>query len=120
MADVKRYDYNDHEELVEAQRDGAYVLYSDYAVLEDENDSLKLRLYRIEQWCEAYPLECFPAPDWEAARKLLGDSEFSRLNAHSMRHVVEGVKRIAAVSSPPTAQGDSQSDFTNHKPKETQ
>ena len=52
-------------------------------------------LQRIADWADAYPLENFPAPDLEADRKLLGDGEFTRLNAAAMRHVITGVGRIA-------------------------
>lgn len=64
--------------------------------VEAERDEWKERLERIADWCDVYPLEVFPMPNLDADRKLLGDSEFSRLNANSMRHVVEGIKKIAA------------------------
>ena len=51
-------------------------------------------LHRIREWCRAYPIENFPEPDFEADRKLLGDGEFTRLNAHTMRHVVTRITAI--------------------------
>lgn len=65
------------------------------AELQDANKEANARLQRIDDWCRAYPLDVFPEPDLEADRRLLGDGEFTRLNAHSMRHVVNGIAKIA-------------------------
>ena len=54
----------------------------------------KLRL--IADWCAAYPLEMFPKPNTKKARALLGDTLFTQLSAYSMRHVCEGIAKIAA------------------------
>lgn len=61
---------------------------------ERETD-LKAALLRIVQWSEAYPLDIFPEPDFVRAKVLLGADELSRLSASNMRHVVEGVGKIA-------------------------
>lgn len=66
------------------------------AALQQANERMESALDRIAAWCKAYPLECIPEPDLEADRKLLGNSEFSRLNVHSMRHVVNGIAKIIA------------------------
>lgn len=56
---------------------------------------LEESLQRIADWCAAYPLEVFPEPNLQADKELLGDVEFTRLNVHSMRHVVEEIAKIA-------------------------
>jgi hypothetical protein len=54
-------------------------------------------LRRIVQWAEAYPLKVFPEPDWKRAADLLraGGITIDSVSAHCMRHVVEGVGKIA-------------------------
>lgn len=65
--------------------------------LEEENDKLREALWKIAQWAKAYPLTVFPEPDWDRARELLeaGGMTLDRISASNMRHVVEGVGRIA-------------------------
>jgi hypothetical protein len=65
--------------------------------LEDENANLREALLKIAQWAKAYPLEVFPEPDWDKARDLLaaGGMTLDRISASNMRHVVEGVGKIA-------------------------
>jgi hypothetical protein len=48
-------------------------------------------------WSEAYPLTVFPEPDFIKARELLeaGGMTLDAISASSMRHVVEGVGKIA-------------------------
>ena len=67
-----------------------------------EVDALKVRLEVAEDklrciadWCAAYPLEMFPKPNIKKARALLGDTLFTQLSAYSMRHVCEGIAKIA-------------------------
>jgi hypothetical protein len=64
---------------------------------EDRIDQLEQALWRIAQWSDAYPLEVFPEPDLKKARALLeaGGITLDSISAHCMRHVVEGVGRIA-------------------------
>lgn len=47
-------------------------------------------LRRIRSWCEAYPVDVFPEPDYAASRKALEDAGLSldRISADCMRHVV--------------------------------
>lgn len=54
-------------------------------------------LERIEQWSRAYPLTIFPEPNLKRARELLeaGGMTLDAISAHAMRHVVEGVGKIA-------------------------
>jgi hypothetical protein len=64
---------------------------------EDRIDKLEEALWRIAQWSNAYPLEVFPEPDLKKARALLeaGGITLDSIGAHCMRHVVEGVGKIA-------------------------
>jgi hypothetical protein len=65
--------------------------------MNDRVDELEEALQRIAQWSEAYPLDIFPEPDLKAARKLLeaGGITLDSIAAHCMRHVIEGVGKIA-------------------------
>jgi hypothetical protein len=65
--------------------------------LEKENDHLREALWKIAEWAKAYPLTVFPEPDWDKARDLLaaGGMTLDRISASNMRHVVEGVGKIA-------------------------
>lgn len=60
-------------------------------------DELIEALQRIVQWSEAYPIDVFPEPDLKKARELLaaGGITIDAISAHCMRHVVEGVGKIA-------------------------
>ena len=69
-----------------------------------ERDALRARvaqleeeLQRIVRWSEAYPLDVFPEPDLKQARELLeaGGMTLDALSASAMRHVVNGVGKIA-------------------------
>ena len=51
-------------------------------------------MQQISSWCQAYPHDIFPEPDWVEAREKLGDSLLSRVSAANMRHVTEGIVRI--------------------------
>ena len=62
------------------------------AALEAQNRQLREALTdalpRIKAWAEeAYPEDVFPPPDWDEAKRLLGDSLLSRVSAANMRHV---------------------------------
>jgi hypothetical protein len=64
---------------------------------EDRIQKLKEALERIEQWSRAYPLDIFQEPDLKKARQLLeaGGMTLDAISAYCMRHVVEGVGKIA-------------------------
>ena len=57
----------------------------------DEN-----KLRRIRQWCDAYPLDVFPEPDFKKARELLeaGGMTLDAISASNMRHVLKGIRSI--------------------------
>jgi len=63
-------------------------------------DELEEALHRIVQWSEAYPLDIFPEPDLKKARALLeaGGITLDAISAHCMRHVVEGLGKIASAA----------------------
>ena len=54
-------------------------------------------LERIVSWSEAYPLDIFPKPNLAKARELLeaGGITLDAVSAHCMRHVIDGVGKIA-------------------------
>jgi hypothetical protein len=64
--------------------------------LELENEKLREALHKIKSWAEAYPIEVFPEPDFELARKLLNAEGITldAISASNMRHVLKGVKNI--------------------------
>jgi hypothetical protein len=63
----------------------------------EKTEQYEEALQRIVQWSEAYPLAVFPEPDWKKAAALLhaGGISLDAVSAHCMRHVVEGVGKIA-------------------------
>jgi hypothetical protein len=67
--------------------------------LEDKTEAL----HKIESWSRAYPLNIFPEPDWRKATELLeaGGITMDAVSAHCMRHVVEGVGKIARAALEP-------------------
>lgn len=64
---------------------------------QDRIDELEEALHKIVQWSKAYPLTVFPEPDFKKAAKLLeaGGMTLDAISASNMRHVVEGVGKIA-------------------------
>lgn len=62
-----------------------------------ENEAQKDRLDKIIEWCDAYPLDIFPEPDFIKVRAALEEKGITlgAVSASNMRHVVDGVKRIA-------------------------
>lgn len=72
-------------------------IHNDPEAMAELIDHLEEALQRIVQWSEAYPLDIFPEPDWKKARALLeaGGITLDSVSAHCMRHVVEGVGKIA-------------------------
>lgn len=51
-------------------------------------------LQKIQSWCEAYPLDIFPEPDWDEVESRLGPKLLTLVSASNMRHVVEGVAKL--------------------------
>jgi hypothetical protein len=67
------------------------------SVLVDKNDRMEAHLEAISAWGDAYPLIVFPEPDFKKVRELLeaGGITLDCVSASNMRHVVEGVAKIA-------------------------
>jgi hypothetical protein len=61
-------------------------------------EKLSDTIFQISNWCEAYPLENFPEPDFKKANELLkvGGVSLGAVSASNMRHVLSGIKRIIA------------------------
>ena len=62
-----------------------------------EVERLREALDKINDWSKAYPLDLFPEPDFKQVRDLLaaGGIPIDVVSASNMRHVVEGVGKIA-------------------------
>ena len=60
-------------------------------------DRLEAALERIETWSRAYPLDVFPEPDLKRCAEVLKAAGLTldAISASNMRHVVEGVGKIA-------------------------
>jgi len=79
------------------------MLLDDYGHVADALEQAQDRIYAIEDslqqvvnWANAYPLKVFPEPNWKEVDRMLGSKILSRVSASNMRHVVEGVGKIAA------------------------
>jgi len=57
-------------------------------------------LRQISEWAKAYPLDVFPEPDLKRAHEVLEAAGLSlgAISAHAMRHVLNGVQKIAAAA----------------------
>lgn len=62
-----------------------------------ENERLRTSLGEIDAWSRAYPLKVFPEPDFKKASEVLkaAGMTLDAISASNMRHVVEGVGKIA-------------------------
>ena len=60
-------------------------------------EELEEALHKIESWSRAYPLKVIPEPDFKKAAELLaaGGMTLDAISASNMRHVIEGVGKIA-------------------------
>lgn len=65
--------------------------------LHNRIERLEAALHQIESWSRAYPLKVFPEPDWDKVREVLatGGLTLDAVSAGNMRHVIQGVGRIA-------------------------
>ena len=68
-----------------------------WSALEAKLEAMEDALRQIAQWSDAYPLDVFPEPNFARAHELLkaGGMTLDAISASNMRHVVEGVGRIA-------------------------
>ena len=88
--------WRDAIDIVLLQRPTSYTVEEVCAALKVRLEVAEDKLRLIADWCAAYPLEMFPKPNTKKARALLGDTLFTQLSAYSMRHVCEGIAKIAA------------------------
>lgn len=102
--DIEKLDFNPHK--AEAGPFGVPIASSRGNVLvsladqEDECELYEEALHGIVRWSDAYPLDIFPVPDMAKARALLeaGGITLDSVSAYCMRHVVEGVGKIAVAA----------------------
>ncbi len=54
------------------------------------------KLDKIEQWCNAYPLDVFPEPDFKKAAQVLKENGMTidSISASNIRHALKGVKVV--------------------------
>jgi hypothetical protein len=64
-------------------------------VTNERAERMEEALQRIIDWCEAYEVEIFPAPDLETVRAQIGDNAMSRLHAAWARHLLSGIAGYA-------------------------
>ncbi len=57
---------------------------------------LQDKMEQIQRWCEAYPFDVFPEPDFKEARNVLKDHgiRLDDISASNMRHVLQGIQAI--------------------------
>lgn len=62
-----------------------------------QNEAMDIVLHRIIAWCNAYPVDVFPEPDFKRARELLeaGGITMDSVSAANMRHVINGFRELA-------------------------
>lgn len=62
--------------------------------LTDEIEKLRKAENHMVMWCEAYPLDIFPEPDFKAIAKLLKENGYTldSVSASNMRHVINQMK----------------------------
>ena len=77
-----------------------YYVASTLDACTNEIERLREALWRIAQWADAYPLTVFPAVTEDYAKRAhevltANGMTLDRLSADAMRHVVQGVGKIA-------------------------
>jgi hypothetical protein len=85
------------EDIADKSQERAIDAIQQNVELEASADRMEDALQRIVQWADAYPLDVFPEPNWIMVKVLLKDSgeSLDAVSASNMRHVIEGVGRIA-------------------------
>lgn len=81
-------------EIVDTLREIIEKKTEDITKLEDKFEDVQILLERMQQWCDAYPLDMFPEPDLKLARALLaaGGITLDSVTVYAMRHVVNGMR----------------------------
>ena len=73
------------------------LYYEQIEELEAQLEQAREPALRIKQWCNAYPLDIFPEPDFKLARiglKSVGIT-IDQVSASNMRHVLNGITKYA-------------------------
>ncbi len=73
-----------------------------YAKQQQERiDELQDTLTLISEWCEAYPLEVFPEPDFTKAGKVLEDNGITldAITASNMRRVLTAIQAMIEIDN---------------------
>lgn len=73
------------------------TLLKEFKEIEKRAEKMEAALEAISAWGDAYPLNVFPEPDFKRVRDLLeaGGISLDAVSASNMRHVIEGVAKIA-------------------------
>ena len=62
--------------------------------MEERIEQQEETLQKIQQWCDAYPIDIFTEPDWEKVSRKLGPKLLTQISASNMRHVINGVSEL--------------------------
>jgi hypothetical protein len=69
---------------------------------QEQLEQLENAIQKIRNWCNAYPLDVFPEPDFKEVQKLFGPKLLTEVSASNMRHVINGVRDLL----PPERSGE--------------
>ena len=64
--------------------------------LKNRVEELEEKIRRIKDWCDAYPVNIFPEPDFKKVKEVLkaDGMTLDSVSASNMRHVLNGIKKI--------------------------
>jgi hypothetical protein len=91
--------YKDSLSDIPALLDFIDFLKAQWAETLDENDDLKEKMHKIEQWCTAYPVDVFPemtSEDFSQAHEALVAAGYSmdRVSANISRRILSSISEI--------------------------
>ncbi|MCP4279506.1 MAG: hypothetical protein GY776_05810 [Alteromonas sp.] len=68
---------------------------------QEKIDELQDTLTLISEWCEAYPLEVFPEPNFTKAGKVLEDNgiKLDAITASNMRRVLTAIQAMIEIDN---------------------
>ena len=84
-------------EITASLNEAVLTLAEKNTALEQRVEGLEDAHQKIVDWATAYPLSVFPEPDFARAAQVLKDAGMTldAISASNMRHVVEGVGKLA-------------------------